>query len=58
MTLASILQMHMQNPQPLYDDAVDADRAARDLQRVMKKRTLNPGACPILSLHPEDLLLA
>ena len=28
--------------QALFSDAVDADRAARDLQRVMKKRQLAP----------------
>lgn len=43
MTLSSILETHMQNPQPLYHEVVDAERAARDLQRVMQRRTLSPG---------------
>jgi hypothetical protein len=47
MTLSSILETHMQNPQPLYHEVVDAERAARDLQRVMQRRTLSPGASPI-----------
>ncbi len=32
----------------MYHDKVDAGRAARDLQRVMTKRTLHPGAL----IHP------
>jgi len=54
MTLAEILEMHMQHPQALYHDKVDADRAARDLQRVMKKRTLQPGEVLFSAGDPSD----
>ena len=43
MTLAEILRSHLEEPHSLFSERVNFDRAARDLERVTRRRALLPG---------------